>query len=83
MSQQQSVEELAAKLAEHRQNLASVDALLLQKSGDETLLKLREDLLTVIELTKNLLALRTKQEQAISQASYKVGRVFGVQGCLV
>eukprot|EP00474_Spongospora_subterranea_P008862 CRZ09320.1 hypothetical protein [Spongospora subterranea] len=76
---QQSVEELAAKLAEHRQSLVSVDSLLLTKSGDETLLKLREDLLTVIEMTKNLLALRTKQEQAISQAqnrtsySWKIG----------
>jgi hypothetical protein len=72
MSQQQSVEELMTKLAEHRHSLASVDSLLLQKSGDETLLKLREDLLTVIELTKNLLQLRTKQEQAASNASSKV-----------
>lgn len=60
---QQSVEELSAKLAEHRRNLQSVEQLLLTKAGDDTLIALRNDLLTVIDLTQNLLNVRTKHEQ--------------------
>ena len=80
---QQSVEELSAKLREYRSQLKSVEDMLLRKSGDETLLKLRDDLKTVIELTQDLYRLRVKQDEAAgvtqpkesSKSSSKVGEL--------
>eukprot|EP00455_Lapot_gusevi_P025562 TRINITY_DN2694_c0_g3_i1.p1 TRINITY_DN2694_c0_g3~~TRINITY_DN2694_c0_g3_i1.p1 ORF type:complete len:314 (-),score=55.91 TRINITY_DN2694_c0_g3_i1:28-969(-) len=50
----QTISELQAKLAEHKSQLRQVEELLITRSDDETLMKLREDLQQVIQLTEDL-----------------------------
>jgi len=50
----ETVEQLAKKLQEHKDQLAQVEQMLLENPDDETLLKLKADLTQVVSLTEDL-----------------------------
>ena len=62
---QADLEQLQAKLPEHKEQLAQIEELLKANPNDETLLKLHADLKQVIALTEDLTKMQGKHAHAL------------------